>query len=106
MTVAEYLRFEAAAEAKHEFCDGEVIERRGDADHALIGANVSTELHGALRGTPCRVYDSSLRSRIPHRACYRYPDVTVVCGACRFDPTDRWGHSLVNATLVVEVTNR
>lgn len=104
MTISEYLDFEAAAEEKHEFVDGEIIAMSGGSEAAsLIATNIIGLLHSALKGKPCRVYDSNLKVRIGRKHRYRYPDALVICGPTLADPDDRRRHSILNPRLVVEV---
>src|SRR5437588_41016 len=74
-TINEYLRLEAEAKQRHEYRDGR----------------------------PCRVYDSTLRVRIPRTPLYTYPDVSVICGETQFDPQDANRTTATNPRLIVEV---
>lgn len=104
MTIAEYLDFEAAAEGKHEYVDGEIIDMSGGSEAAsLIATNIMRELGNALKGKPCRVYDSNLRVRIGRKHRYRYPDALVICGPTASDPDDPRKHTVTNPRVVVEV---
>src|SRR5687768_16551150 len=88
-TPEEYLRREREAVEKHEYYHGEVIAMSGGSPvHSLVIANVNGELRARLKGTPCRVYESNLRIRVPRTTLYTYPDSTVVCGPLQFDPLD------------------
>jgi Uma2 family endonuclease len=64
-------------------------------------SNVGAELRAQLKGTPCRVYPSDMRVRIPRKPSYKYPDVTVVCGRPEFE--DERHDILLNPMLIVEV---
>lgn len=104
MSIPEYLRFEREAERKHEFADGEIIDMSGGTgEHSLVTANLIGELRNALKGKPCRVYDSNLRVRIHNRPYYNYPDLQVICGQIEYDPEDDEQMSALNPRLVVEV---
>ncbi len=83
-TVEEYFALEASSQEKYEYIDGRIIAKGemlamagGSANHALIAANVTGELRNRLTGSPCRVYTSDLRIRIPRKTLFYYPDVTV-----------------------------
>jgi Uma2 family endonuclease len=103
-TPEEYLRLERDASEKHEFYRGEVFAMsRGTSQHSLVIANVIGELRQRLKGSPCRVYDSNLRIRIPRTTLYTYPDVSVICGPLQFDRLDTQRHTVLNPTLIVEV---
>jgi Uma2 family endonuclease len=103
-TPEEYLRRERDVVEKHEFDHGEVFAMSGGTpQHSLIIANVGRELGIALKGKPCRVYDSNLRVRTLRAGHYAYPDISVVCGPMQFDPIDTRKETATNPTLLVEV---
>jgi Uma2 family endonuclease len=77
----EYLALDRAAEVRSEFLDGEMWAMSGGSIwHSQLAANLTAELHNALRGGKCRVFTSDLRVRVMPRRMYAYPDATVVCG--------------------------
>ena len=103
-TVEEYLRLEQDAAEKHEFRNGEVISMSGgSARHSLIISNVIREAGNALKGKPCRVYESNLRVRIPRSVLYTYPDAMIVCGPPQFDPKDVNETTIINPKVLIEV---
>ena len=103
-TPEEYLARERDARERHEYYHGEVFAMSGGTpQHSLIIANVNGELRAALKGKPCRVYESNLRIRIPRTTLYTYPDASVVCGPLQFDPLDARKETVINPTLLVEV---
>jgi Uma2 family endonuclease len=112
-TVEEYLDFDARSEEKYDLVDGYLEPVLGMAggtiEQAAINANVIAETHAALKGKPCRVYDSNLKVRIGHKRKYRYPDALVICGQPEFDlddaRPDRRATTVLNPTLVVEVVS-
>lgn len=102
MTEREYLEFERAAEARHEFVDGEVIARTGSGPlHAAVTASLGAALGVRLDGSPCLPFSSDLRVHTPATGLYCYPDLTVVCGAPEYHPDEP--QVVTNPTLVVEV---
>jgi Uma2 family endonuclease len=102
MTIAEYLAFENAAETKHEYVDGRILDMAGaHPDHVLVNMNIAGEIRNALEGKPCRTYGSDLRIRIKKRARYRYPDVAVICGPREVDVDDPM--AVTNPRVIVEV---
>jgi Uma2 family endonuclease len=108
LTVSEYLELENASEFRHEYVDGYmiplVVDMAGNLyEHTVIAVNISSIVHGHLRGSPCRVSDSNLRVKARRLARYRYPDVTVVCGQPEFDPADPARMTVVNPRLVIEI---
>lgn len=103
-TIEEYLRLEADALEKHEYCDGKILAMAGGSpEHSLVIANVIREIGNQLKGKSCRVYDSNLRIRIPRKTLYIYPDISVICGAIEFDPRDVNRGSILNPQVIVEV---
>jgi Uma2 family endonuclease len=103
-TAEEYLRLEQDAVDKHQYYRGEIFAMSGGpATHSLINANLIRVIGNALLKSPCRVYDSNLRLRVPRTTLYTYPDATIVCGEHNFDPQDPFGQTVLNPTLVAEV---
>jgi Uma2 family endonuclease len=104
LTPEEYLRRERDSLDKHEFYHGEVFAMAGASpEHSLITANVIREFGNRLKGSPCRVYDSNLRIRIPRTSLYSYPDASVVCRPTEFDPLDARRETILNPTVLIEV---
>ncbi|HZK81223.1 MAG TPA: Uma2 family endonuclease [Humisphaera sp.] len=86
-TVAEYLELENDAEERHEYQDGEILAMAGGSpEQSFIIANFVREAGNALKGKPCRVAESNLRIRIPHKPRCMYPDASIICGPLQFDP--------------------
>jgi Uma2 family endonuclease len=103
-TVSEYLRLEREAQERHEFRDGEILAMAGGTvNHSLICVNFAAELRAALKGKPCRVYESNLRVRIPRTPLYTYAEALVICGKLEYDPADESLQTIVNPTLLAEV---
>ena len=69
--------------------------------HNLIVANLVLEIGRQLKGRPCEVYPSDMRLRVPATGLYKYPDVTVVCGAPEL--ADEHMDILLNPTVLIEV---
>lgn len=104
ISIQTYLERERASRTRHEFVDGDIIAMAGNREaHSLIAMNFGRELGNALKGKPCRVYDSNLRVRIVDRPRYRYPDVLVIYGPTELDPEDDQQMSITNPKLVVEI---
>lgn len=98
----EYLAIERKAEYKSEYVDGVMYAMAGASErHNLIVGNVVASLHFPLRKTPCKVYPSDMKVRLPNARKFFYPDVSVVCGDARFADEER--DVLLNPLLVVEV---
>ena len=84
-SVAEYLTIERDSDVKHEFFDGELFAMAGGSrSHNRIIANCIQQLSNALEDSPCEVYPSDMRVKLP-TGLYAYPDVSVVCSEPRFE---------------------
>src|SRR4051812_44455079 len=84
-TPEEYLKFERAAETKHEYVFGEIVSMAGGSpNHSSICANAIRALGNLLDATPCRVFDSNLRVLLRLNSQYSYPDAIVTCGDLAF----------------------
>jgi Uma2 family endonuclease len=102
-TYHEYLVLDRTANVRHEFFAGEIYAMAGGTrEHAALAANVTAALGAQLRGKRCQTHSADLRVRVLDTGLATYPDVTVVCEHAEMDPAD--AHTLVNPTLLVEVT--
>lgn len=98
----EYLAIERKAEYKSEYVDGVMYAMAGSSErHNLIAANLITELNIQLRKTPCKVYPSDLKVRVPNSKKFFYPDVSVVCGETQFADEER--DVILNPIVIMEV---
>jgi Uma2 family endonuclease len=105
MTEDEYLRMEEAAETKHEFWNGQIIDMAGaTVDHVTVATNFIIELGNRLKGKPCKAYNSDLRVRVKESGNYCYPDVTVVCGPVEYARPDR-RTTITNPQVLIEVAS-
>ena len=78
LTVAEFLRFEAHAEERHEFLGGRIHAMTGATTrHNLIALNIAFRLRMLADGGGCRVYMEGVQLRLADAVVY--PDVMVVC---------------------------
>jgi Uma2 family endonuclease len=110
LTVDEYLRFERAADQRHEFLDGKLIAMAGESgNHADISTNVVISIGAQLKGKDCRARtkDTKIRSGPdrPHgsntKGLFSYPDVVVICGEPVYH--DEHNDVVLNPTAIVEV---
>ena len=104
-TLEEYFRIEEESkEHRYEYRSGLIVCMPGGSErHALIPANIIAAVGVQLRGGPCRIYTEALRIGVRRKTYYMYPDLSVVCGPCEFDPRDRTNRTVLNPRLVVEV---
>ena len=99
LTHDEYFALEQREDWRYEYCVGEVFAMSGGTEsHALVGANVVIALGNALRGKPCRVYNSDMKLYIRRHVHYCYPDAQVLC-----ERGTRHKLYVENPLLVVEV---
>ena len=82
VTVDEYLAGELRSKMKHEYTGGYVYARAGaTAVHNTIAVAFVSQMYNALRGKPCRPFNSDMKVRVrmaSHTRFY-YPDGMVVC---------------------------
>ena len=105
VTLEEYLAFERAATEKHILWDGEIFAMwsmaGGSPAHSAIATNAVIALGNALRGTPCRPYNSDLKVWIPRKGGAVYPDASVICGG--FSLREGTTDVVTNPSVIVEV---
>ena len=95
-----YLAWEAAQPERHEYVAGEVFAMVGVRQaHNVATGNLYSWLRHQLKGSPCRVFIESVKTRIEAADCYFYPDVVVTCDARDRATPDYISHPI----LVVEV---
>lgn len=105
LTYAAYLALERETDVRHEFLDGEAWAMAGGSiRHSGIKSNVALAFGIALRGGPCRFYDSDLKVRVPETGLATYPDLAVICGGPERHPEDR--NAATNPALLVEVLSK
>ena len=97
---AAYLAWEGTQPERNEYIAGEVFAMVGETQtHNLAAGNLAILLRSQLKGSPCRVFIESVKTRIEAADCFSYPDVVVTC-----DPRDRQTPVYVSyPLLVVEV---
>ena len=99
LTHEEYFALEQREDWRYEYCAGEIFAMSGGTEsHALIGANVIIALGNAMRGKPCRVYNSDMKLYIQRHDHFCYPDAQVLC-----EKGIRHKLYVENPALVVEV---
>lgn len=102
LTAAEYLAIERTAYSRSEFHDGVMYAMAGGTHRqSRVKANCLVALGIRLRGKACQPTDSDMRVLIETTGLYTYPDLSVICGAPRFE--DEHQDCVTNPTLIVEV---
>ncbi len=82
ISIKDYLVGELASATKHEYVGGVVYAMAGASNsHNLLASNALGALHGSLRGSDCRAYnsDTKIRVRMAAQVRFYYPDVSVIC---------------------------
>lgn len=95
-----YLDWEETQPERNEYLAGEVFAMVGvRQSHNVATGNLYNILRHNLKGSPCRVFIESVKTRIEAADCFFYPDVVVTC-----DARDRLTPQYVSyPLLVVEV---
>lgn len=102
-TLEEYFALDRAAEGNFEYFNGEIFEMSGvSPNHARIESRLGRLLGAPADKKKCEVFPANLRIKVPALPTYRYPDLSVVCGAARFVEIGGL-QCLVNPSLIVEV---
>lgn len=102
ITPEEYLQIEREAEFKSEYVDGTMYAMAGGSPpHSLISGNAHNQISNQLRDTPCLVFNSDLKVRVPDSRKFFYPDVSVVCASPEYD--ERESGVLINPLVIIEV---
>ncbi len=102
MSIAEYLEFEEGSPVKHEFADGKLFAMAGSSDeHNTISASFVSLLRDAVRGGPCRAFNSDMKVLTNH--VFYYPDAMVSCDEhdTKVTPENRFYKS--HPCLIIEV---
>ncbi len=102
LTPEEYLAIERKAEYRSEYYAGEMFALAGASRrHNRIVSNLVIRLGIQLEDTPCNIYSTDLKVKIPATGLYTYPDVVVTCGEELFDGVET--DVLLNPILIIEV---
>lgn len=103
MTLEEYLEFDANAEGRYEYFEGEVFELSGGSpEHSFLTSRIGFLLNSKLLPRGCSVYSTDVKLKVPIVPTYRYSDGSVLCGKPIYEEigTEKL---LANPTLIVEV---
>ena len=102
LTPEEYLAFERASEAKHEFYDGQVFAMAGTSlNHARISKNIVKSVDSQSTSTGCEAFSGDIRVKVSARGFYTYPDIVTVCGTPELE--DSVLDTLLNPKVIFEV---
>jgi Uma2 family endonuclease len=99
LSLQDYLAWEDHQPDKNELVRGEIVSMVGARRvHGLVVMNLARELGNQLRGSPCRVFQETMKLQ-PAADTILYPDLFVTC-----DKADLSTELLFTApTLIIEV---
>ena len=101
-TAAEYLEFEANAEDKHEYQDGEIVLMAGGTtNHNKLTGQFYAAILSTIEAGDYDVYVSDVRLWIPDYNQYTYPNVMGVEGEAIYHPPGTT--TITNPCLIAEV---
>ncbi len=101
----EYLELEINSQDRHEFINGEIVQRAGGApNHNEITSILNAILRMSLKGKPYSIFASDQRLWVPQLNNYTYPDVMVVARPIELQSgrTD----TITNPLLIAEVLSK
>jgi Uma2 family endonuclease len=102
LSPSEFLAWERAQPARHEYYRGEVFAMAGGSvRHNALCSSLTAVLHAALGRGGCTVLSSDQRVGFAAGERYVYPDISVVCGPIVLE--DGTSDVLSNPTILVEV---
>ncbi|MEP6925025.1 MAG: Uma2 family endonuclease [Pyrinomonadaceae bacterium] len=102
-TLEEYFELDRNSDANYEYFDGEIFEMSGvSPNHARIEHRLNRIFGARADEKGCEVFPANLRIKVPDLPPYRYPDLSVVCGAAKFE-TIGGLECLTNPKMLVEV---
>ena len=99
----QLLERELNSPVRHEYIGGQLYAMAGGTPaHAHCITNVTTAIHGRLRGKPCRGASGDQRVRTNENAAnWYYPDFLIVCPPAKFGMRDK--NALLNPRAIFEV---
>ena len=105
VSLEDYFTLAEQSVDRLEYYAGKVFAMAGVTyRHDVVSTNLLAEVGSKLKGKPGRLNGSTLRIRTTS-GLYTYPDATVTCGKPQFDPRDKKEMTLVNPTVLFEVTS-
>lgn len=105
ISIEEYLEMENAADAKHEYFEGEVFARaQTKVSHNIIVGNLFATIGIKLKGRKCNPYNSDQRIHIPANTLFTYPDISIICGELITLNND--DYNVLNPSGIIEILSR
>lgn len=109
LTISEYLEAEDAAEARHEFQNGNIIAMAGGAlSHNAVKGEIYTLINIAIKSAkiPHMVLNSDTKVRIESANRFLYPDITISDGTPAYYTTPEGSirrDIIINPLVIIEV---
>jgi Uma2 family endonuclease len=99
MTEEEYIAFEQASDARHEYINGKLIAMPGESTaNNEIALNIAMLLKGQLKGKKFFLYAHDVKLKLPTEKSYYYPDIFVT-----EQPPATDKYVVETAVLIVEI---
>lgn len=100
-TVEEYVALIQESDIKYEYVNGAIYGMAGGTpEHSLIANNIGAELRSAMRGKPCKAYNSDLALAVSENQ-YVYPDASIICGSVQTNGVHK--NAANNPVVIIEV---
>lgn len=109
LTISEYLEAEDAAEARHEFQNGNIIAMAGGTlSHNAVKGEIYTLINIAIKSAkiPHMVLNSDTKVRIESANRFLYPDITISDGTPAYYTTPEGSirrDIIINPLVIIEV---
>ncbi|NCJ08132.1 Uma2 family endonuclease [Synechococcales cyanobacterium C] len=105
LTPEEYLEWEAKADYKSEYRNGEIVPMTGGTtNHNELALNLAATLKLSLKSQGYKVYMGDVRLWIPEYRQYTYPDVMVIHRRPAY--ADDSKTTVMNPILIAEVLSK
>lgn len=102
VTPEQYLLQEDLAEFRSEYWNGKIVAMSGGTPkHNQIGRNLALRLGIQLDRSPCKLFLTETRVRVPECNTYFYPDAMIVCGTPEYEAGE--AEMVRNPTVIFEV---
>lgn len=80
LSVEEYLKFEAKANFRHEYLNGQIFAMTGGTvAHNRLSLNIFSKLNPQIAGSICEVFVADIKVNAKAANAFYYPDVLVNC---------------------------
>lgn len=97
-----YLTMERTSQERHGLHRGRLITMAGASlNHHRPGSHLTGGMHLLLKGKACSVFPGDLRTKIPAKDSFTYPDITIAYGQPGL--MDYHFDSLLNPSVIIEV---